>query len=131
MLSAKGGSHKLIDTSKREKLKLIATPRVIVEVASHLEELNLKEADLENLLSSNTLQLVPDPPDAFIEKFRNLTPDPDDAHILGGAVLGGADFLLSLDRKHILTLSVRRSLRPIFVFSPKEFWSFIGKSDSF
>ena len=45
----------------------------------------------------------------------------EDRHILAGADLTEADFLISLDKKHILKPEVEKALSPMVVCSPKEF----------
>lgn len=59
------------------------------------------------------------------EKFIKVTSDPNDTSILAAALLSGADVLVSLDKKHILTLKVRQSLKPMIIVSPKDFWKWV------
>lgn len=103
-------------------MKLLATPRIIEEVVRHLDKLHIAPNHLHRLLSERTVQLIPNPSEETIEKFRRIATDPDDAHVLAGAVTSGAKLLLSLDKKHILAPNVGKALHPMSITSPKGFW---------
>lgn len=109
--------------AQRYKLKLITTSLVIQEVSNHLEKLSIEPNQLENLLLAKTIRLIPNPDKKVTERFSQASRDPNDAHVLAGAGLSGADILISLDKKHILTPKVRKTLKPMLVKSPKEFWN--------
>ena len=122
LASPQGGSSLLFTAAKKKKIKLITTPLVINEVNRHLTKLRLKPKQLEELLDHQIVQLVSDPPEALITRCRRLTPDQDDAHVLAGAVLSSAQFLLSLDKKHLVNSRVNQYLKPLQVLTPKQFW---------
>lgn len=122
LASPTGGSGKVLEAAKQQKLKLFTTPLVVEEVTRHLDKLNIVPDKLHRLLSSKEVRLLANPNEGTIEKFRHVCHDPDDAHVLAGAVLSGANVLVSLDKKHILTARVRKFLKPILVKSPKDFW---------
>lgn len=123
-----GGSRKLFEAARGNKLKLLTTPFIIQEVINHLQKLDIEPGQLEALLSSKTIHLMANPSKEMIEKFSKASPDSKDAHVLAGASLSGAVALVSLDKKHLLTPKVRKTLKPMLVKSPKEFWSWIRKS---
>lgn len=127
LASPTGGSGKLFVAAGRNKLRLLSTPRVIEEVVRHLDKLHIAPEHLHKLLSDKIVRLVADPSEETINKFRRIIKDPDDAHVLAGAVLSGAGILLSLDKKHILVPNVGKSLRPMSITSPKEFWRGLRK----
>ena len=122
-----GGSGKLFVAANRKKLIVLTTPRVIEEVDRHLDKLHIAPDQLHRLLSDKIVRLVADPNEETIKKFRRIIKDPDDAHVLAGAVMSGADLLLSLDKKHILAPNVEKALRPMSVKSPKSFWRELQK----
>lgn len=117
----------LFKASRLGKLTLLATPMVIGEVYRHLPKLKLKPSDFEPLLVQKIIKLVKNPSSKVIKRCLNLTPDPNDAHVIAGAIVSGSQYLLSLDKKHLLTPSVKKHLTPIQVLSPKEFWQFIAQ----
>lgn len=127
LASSTGGSRKLLKAGKVKKLKLVATPLVIEEVAEHLSKLKIEPHNLKALLSSKNLHLIPGPPQEILKKINKATNDPNDVHVVAGAIFSGADVLISLDKKHILTPKVRKTLKPIKILSPKDFWNWLRK----
>jgi putative PIN family toxin of toxin-antitoxin system len=122
LASPNGGSGYLFHAARQQKLTLFATPLVIGEVYRHLTKLNLTPDDLAALLDNQVILLVPNPPESLISQCSAYTVDPDDAHVLAGAIASKVNYLLSLDQKHILTDKVKQNLAPIQVLSPKSFW---------
>ncbi|MBI2620774.1 putative toxin-antitoxin system toxin component, PIN family [candidate division WWE3 bacterium] len=127
LASPTGGSGKVLEAAKQQKLKLLTTPLVVEEVTRHLDKLKITPDKLHHLLSSKTVRLLTNPNEETIEKFSRFCWDTDDAHVLAGAAISGADVLLSLDKKHILTTSIIKILRPMAVKSPKSFWKGLQK----
>ena len=122
LASPHGGSSLLFKAAKKKKITLITTPLVINEVNRHLIKLKVKPSLLKTLLDRRIVNLVADPPETLIKRCRRLTADPDDAHVLAGAVITSARFLLSLDKKHLVTSRTNKYLRPMRVLTPKQFW---------
>ena len=127
LASPSGGSRKLLFAGTKGKLRLLTSSFVIEEVAKHLHKLGVKPTELEILLKKKVIRVISDAPRHIIQKFHSVIVDPDDAPILAGAVLSGARVLVSLDKGHILTDRVRKALKPLLVFSPKEFWEWVEK----
>lgn len=127
LASSSGGSAKVIAAAKKKKVRLVTSVLVVEEVTKHLEKLNIKPSDLEILISTRVLGIIKTPPEETIDKFRKLTHDQNDAHVIAAGVTSGADVLLSLDKKHILTTQIKLFLKPIKVMSPKEFWKWVDQ----
>ena len=128
LASPSGGSRKILDAGQKKKLQLVTTPFVIQEVAKHVSKLDINPDNLKRLLSKKIIRLIPDPPKDLQQKFNKVISDPDDAPILAGATISGASTLVSLDKSHILTQQVKSSLKPMQLFSPKEFWQYLEKT---
>lgn len=120
--SPAGGSAALFLAAKKKRIILVTTPRVLEEAVEHLSKVSNEPSRLKPLFSTSIITLVPNPSDEILEKFTSLTTDPDDVHVIAGAVRSAADVLLSLDKKHITTHRVKRALKPIRVLSPRQFW---------
>lgn len=129
LASPLGGSGKILEAGESKKFRLLASELVISEVKEHLPKVKVPPIKINKLVKNQTIEVVETPPLEFILKFTSLTLDPKDAHVLAGAVMSGADFLISLDKKHILTRKVKKFLKPIRVFSPKQFWRYLGGND--
>ena len=130
LASPTGGSKKLFDAARLKKLKLVTSLYAMEEVNDHLDKLNISPDLLKELLTSKTLFLVKNPTVEMNDKFIKITSDPNDAPILAAALLSGADALVSLDKKHILTLKVKNSLKPMVVVSPQDFWKWVRERES-
>ena len=128
LASDSGGSAKLLDAGKMKKFKLTATSYVFEEASRHLSKLNIPPQKLERLLSAKIVKRIKDPPKNIASKFEKITYDIKDTPIIAGAVKSASDFLISLDKKHILTPEVKRAIKPINVCTPKVFWSLMAKS---
>lgn len=125
--SATGGSRKLLAAGATKKFKLITSAYILQEVVNHLLKLKIEKSELLKVLSQKTILVLPNPKEEFIEKFSRVSADSDDAHVLAGAVLSDAKILISLDKKHLLTKAVRKTLKPILMMSPKQFWDWLRK----
>lgn len=127
LASPTGGSRKLFEAALVKKLNLLVTYLVVEEASRNLEKLDLESSALQKLFEEGILKLKPNPPEELIRKFDTLTKDPDDAHVLSGAVLSGAQALVSLDKKGIVTSTIKKALRPMLVATPKEFWAYLNR----
>lgn len=127
LASPEGGSGSVLKAARLKKLRLLTTNSVIEEVGEHLQKLKIDPDKLHRLLSSKYLLLKKKPSETSIKKFLKVVTDPDDAHVVAGAAFSGANYFLSLDKKHILTPDVKRFLKPMQILSPKEFWSSLRK----
>lgn len=127
LISSTGGSGKLLKAGAQRKLKLIVTEKVLQETVDQVQKVHVQQQTLKNVLSSRTIRVVSTPHEEMLEKFSSVLDDPDDTHVLAGAVSAGVDVLVSLDKKHILIPRVRKALKPIKVLSPKEFWAWMEK----
>lgn len=126
LASPTGGSAKLLQVGRKKPLQLVTTEKVIHETVKHLDKLTIPPKNLHQLISSRTLRLTKTPKPELIANFTQVTDDPDDCHILAGAVACAADILVSLDKKHLITPKVKQALKPIKVMTPKQFWHWIS-----
>ena len=46
--------------------------------------------------------------------------DDEDAHLIAGANLTRCSYLVSLDKKHVLKLDIKKNFLPLRIVSPKE-----------
>jgi len=74
------------------------------------------------LLIEVNWELLAVPPAKILEEYRQYI-DPKDVHVLAAAVEAGADFLLTLDRRHILAASeaVEKANLSITILRPGDF----------
>ena len=116
LLSSRGGSAKLLSWIKDKKIIGIINETTLDEVLRHQNELNLPEnckSTIEKLLL-----IIPPPDQSAINKYKKLTTDEGDLHILVSSKETNCDFLVSLDKKHILIL--KNKIKDFSIVNPAE-----------
>ena len=121
--SLEGGSALLLKACKVGGFRAQTTFLILFEALRALGRLS--QASLgrfHQLVIEISWELLEVPPKEAIEEYRSLI-DPKDVHVLASAVESGADFLLTLDRRHILAASeaVRKADLPIIILRPGDF----------
>lgn len=119
-LSATGASRLIVNLTKARRIKSLVSPIIVREVVRNLQNKYAQEKLVEflKLLTSARIEIVDFDSVDEIEVFRNITASKD-MHVLAGAKKSGAAYLVSLDKRHILKLSVKKL--PFKICSPKEF----------
>lgn len=67
------------------------------------------------------LRLIANPNEKAVLRYIRLTAS-EDAPILAGAASGRCDFLLTLDRAHLLNADVRKAKLPFKIGTPGDFF---------
>ena len=122
--SPEGGSALLLDACRLGAFTAHVTSLVILE-ALHALERDFPSRSLarfhEYLVGVNW-KLLSVPPGQTLHKYAALI-HPDDDHVLASAVEGHSDFLLTLDRKHVLPVAdaVQEAKLPIHILTPSDF----------
>lgn len=98
---------------------------LVVLEASHVLERDLPRRSLARFydyLAGIDWQLLPVPPEEKLRVYASWI-DPKDLHVLAAAVEGGSDFLLTLDRRHVLAAAekVEEAHLPTKILTPGDF----------
>lgn len=115
--SPRGGSALLLKWARDRKIKA-----VISEVI--LDEINRKSIKIGVLSTIATnrarklCQIIPAPSLNHVNTWTKTVIDVGDAHVLASAKEAKVDYLVSLDKKHILILKAK--IRAFKIVSPKE-----------
>lgn len=123
--SRSGGSYFIIELAKKGLLNVITVAHALAEAERNIER-KLGEQALcvhyDNLIAIQpTVQSLEDIPSALEQKLSVVVPEKD-VPILAGAMLSGADALITLDRKHLLKNEKITSLRIQFlILTPGDF----------
>jgi len=99
------------------------TSAVIMECARTLEDFAPASMDrFHNLLTDIDWMLLSVPAEETLKGYERCV-HPKDAHVLAAAVEGGAEFLLTLDRRHLLAAcpAVEEAELPIIILTPGDF----------
>ena len=122
VLSPSGGSFRIFREARSRNIALCVTRYVIDEVREGLQEKYPGSVEaFDSLFLHFPVSVLPDPPDRVVRKYLRLLP-PDDVPILAGAVAGGAQELITLDRKHFLNNVVLKAGVPFLeIITPGDF----------
>lgn len=120
--SASGGSALALEVCRGSKFKAALTVRIILEARVNIAE---KFGEPELLVFYQQLavlgpEMVAPPP---FERMTRCVPfvGEKDAHVLAAALECGAGYLLTLDRRHLLTPAVLSSGLSVMVMAPGDF----------
>lgn len=123
--SRSGGSYFILGLAKREKIEAITVAHALAEAERNIERKLGRAALLrhhENLLAIRPrIQSLAGFPRALEERFKSVVPEKD-LPILLGAFMSGAEFLVTLDRKHLLdNPKLRLTPLPFVMVTPGSF----------
>lgn len=107
IVSSKGAARAVLQLAEIGLIELIVSRQVIVEADRNIEE-KLPEmlSEYREFIKLLEPVLVDDPCGKDVAKYLTVI-NPDDAPILASAVISGADFLITWDRKHFIGKNIR------------------------
>ena len=111
-----------MEVCRGPRFRAAMTTRVLMEARRNVGG-NLGEQELLGLyrdIASLDPVMVPPPSAQRIAECVPLT-TAKDAHVLAGALECGADYLLTLDRRHLLNPTVLSADLPVRVMTPGDF----------
>jgi len=120
--SPSGGSAVVLEVCGSRRFRAAVTTHVLLEARVNIAE-KLGESDLLRFyqqLAALNPELVPPPPGKRMEECVPLTSEKD-AHVLAAALECGAGYLLTLDRRHLITPAVQAAGLPLKVVTPGDF----------
>lgn len=115
--SPAGGSGKLLRWAKEEKINAVASEMVVEEIFRHLDKINYHKTTAAEFLYRH-FQIIDAPAETLVKKYYSLVIDPGDAHILASVSQIKANYLVTLDKKHLLILQSK--FKSVKIVSPKE-----------
>lgn len=117
--SSTGGSHRILYNSHKEKIVACISQNVLDEVLEKSFKINREPDYLNRLIKWSGLIVLPSPTPQAISKYANITPDPGDVHLFAVCADLPECILVSLDKKHILSL--KNKIKHPRIMSPAEF----------
>jgi len=122
--SREGGSALLLEACQRGGFAAQSSFLVILE-ALHAVRENLPRQSLNRLrdyLAGIDWRILPVPREEDLQKYSSFV-QAKDVHVLAAAVEGGSEFLLTLDRRHLLAAAeaVEAAHLPIRILRPGDF----------
>jgi predicted nucleic acid-binding protein len=120
--SDEGGGRMNLRLGEAGAVKILLSPQVLAEI----ERASRRKGPgalplLAVLLDRARVEVGPEPAGEIIRSCRALVSHPADAAILAGAVAGGADYFVTLDRQHFLDNPRLQGAVPFEVGTPGDF----------
>ena len=120
--SAEGGARMILKLGEAGAIRLLVSPQVLDEIEGALRR---KAPDMLGLLAllldRSRIEVVPSPMPEAVGDSQALTGYLGDARVLAAAWAAGADYLVTLDRKHFLDNPALREGVPFPVGTPGDF----------
>lgn len=119
MLSPTGGSSKVIRLGQLGEWAQITSQTVIDEVKDHTEKIDKSAQEIDQFIKEHSVIVRQRMTKSEIKPFIKLV-DEGDAHLIAGSKLTGADFLVTLDKKHLLKADIKNRFKPLNIVNPEE-----------
>jgi predicted nucleic acid-binding protein len=122
-LSSRGGSALLLAACRAGGLRAQMSGIIALESMRALENSSVEDIErCHSWLVEIQWEVLPVPPEELLHKYERYI-DPKDAHVLAAAVEGGSQFLLTLDRRHVLAAApaAREAGLALTILTPGEF----------
>lgn len=123
--SPTGGSAKLLSLSKEEKICGVISEIVFDEVVRNTSKIGFEKKQVIKRIRTIFKHIVSAPKKETVDLFQNIVIDEGDSHILGSCREIKAEFLVSLDKKHLLIL--QKKIRWVKIVSPGELIETLSK----
>lgn len=118
LYSPKGGSARLLNEVKSRRLKGLISEVVFDEVVRNCERIGLKKGVAERKVLEIFGKVAKAPEKRKVNRYKKMVIDEGDAHVIASSFELGADYLVSLDNKHILVL--KGGFRDLEICTPGE-----------
>lgn len=121
-VSEEGASHFLLEIAGRKKMILYASKLVLREAERNLR-LKAKPGHLKSFrryLQKTKIRVVSAPEAERLKTFEAFI-HPKDLPVLGAALAAGADFLITLDKRHFFSAALQSKLQKPKVMTPRDF----------
>ncbi len=119
MLSPAGGSAKVIRLGQLGDWAQITSQTVIDEVKDHTGKIGKSTNEINQFIKEHSVIVRQRMTKLEIKPFIGLV-DESDAHLIAGSKLTGADFLVTLDKKHLLKMDIKNRFKPLNIVNPEE-----------
>lgn len=117
-----GGSAKLLSWCKNRKIRGLISEIILDEIVRNTPKIGLSRKVTADLGSLFDIKIAPQKEE--IEFFRGIVTDFGDAHVLASCKEENAEFLVTLDKKHLLVL--KNKVKIFKIVSPGELINFRG-----
>lgn len=110
-----GGSGKILQWGKKRKIIALTSELILDEVLRNVARIGLPQDQVLNSIKEIFL-VVPAPSAVLVKSFYKVSVDVRDSHVLVSSKEQKADFLVTLDQKHLLML--QNKIKAFKIVSP-------------
>lgn len=96
----------------------IISEAILDEALKHADRIPLSQEQLREEISKYFPKILPEPQEHYVDRFKMLMLDQGDAHLFATYTEAHCDYLVSLDKHHILALQGK--IKGISIVSPGE-----------
>lgn len=121
LLSPTGGSSLLLQYVKKGKVVGLTSQTVLEEILEEDKPKKIKKerAEIEQFIAQGNLLVREHISSEEIAPYKNMV-DIEDAHLIAGANLLSCNYLVTLDKKHLLREDIQKKFLPLKIVSPKQ-----------
>ena len=123
--SPHGGSAKVLGYVERGKIDGYISEIIFDEIIRHSNKIGFKKSEVAKKCTSIFFDILESPGKKTVDKYYKIVIDIGDCHVLASAEEVDADYLVSLDKRHILVLKNR--IRKFQIVSPAELIEIFNK----
>lgn len=120
ILSPTGGSAKLIQFVELGAVVGITSQTAVEEIEEHALKIDKTLTEIRQFIKDNNIIVRKKISKAEEEPYQSLVEE-EDIHIVAGAKLTKCDYLITLDKKHLLKDEIKQLVKPLKVVNPKEY----------
>lgn len=116
--SPSGGSAKILTWIQDKKIHPVVSETIVDEAIRNAYKLHMHPAEVERSIHNIFFKIYPTPSLGYVKKYEHLVTDVGDVHVLASCKEHNVDWLVTLDKKHLLIL--QKKIRWVRIVSPKE-----------
>ena len=130
--SASGGSSLILEVCRGIRFSAVTTRMILLEARRNIRKKLSSEAILRFYKEIANLdpEIIKPPTEERLSQYNDIIALKDQ-HVLASALEGKAAFLITLDRKHFQTETIRQANLSIIIMTPKEFLELVKKYKDF
>lgn len=113
--SPSGGSGKILKWGKQRKIKALASEVILDEVLRNVVKVGLSHDQVMDSIKE-IFSVAPAPSAILVKSFHKISLDEGDSHVLASGQDSKADYLVTLDQKHLLIL--KNKVKKFKIVSP-------------
>ncbi|MBI4035303.1 MAG: PIN domain-containing protein [Candidatus Chisholmbacteria bacterium] len=125
--SPMGGSGKLLRWSQQKRFTGVISEIIFDEVNRQADKLGMNLKQVIKKISQTIAFTAPVPSGRLVNKYKQVVVDQGDAHVLASAQATKSKFLVTLDKKHILSL--KSKIKKLKIVSPGELITILSRSE--